>query len=1134
MGFRLLRGSVINCGTADSLSCHAGFIVLPCWDCSFSKCKKLSWCAHWPYVASSLRTLNLIRGVVVGTVRDASGSNVAGARVSLTDLSRGSTRTTLAAADGTYQFPSVPISRYSITVMGAGFGSQTSQPFQLTIDARQRVDFALTVAQVQTMVDVEANVTALQVESADRGQTIEAEQIRELPLNGRYYSDLVLFSTGVTPAPSAFGSSSSFREGSFNVNGLRSTTNNFVLDGLDNNYFGTSNQGFANEVVQPPPDAVAEFRVETNNASAQYGRSGGAAIISSLRSGINAFHGNVWEFFRNTVLNANGYFTTAAGKPRLNRNQFGFTFGGPIVKNHTFFFADYEGFRQVASTVSSAVLPTLAQRLGNFGAGVPIRNPYTNVVYTSGNVPSTDIIRFASTVLAALPTPTSTAAANCTTLYRITDNRQKGDIKIDHNVSDRLRLFGRYDQSEFNVFDPGIIPGLAGGNGNGFQTVPIKSVAGGVTWTISAHTLLDGGFGYSQSDAGKTPPLTGGPSMQTMFGIPGLPTDPALTGGITSETLIGFSALGRQATSPQFQHPKLFNPKVNVTHIVGAHAFKMGAEYQWLGVRTLDVNPILGRDVYSGLFTAPAVGTPLANGGTLTAAQITANSALYSLADFLYGARNQYQLVNPGYVHHRQQAGFFYVQDDWKVSLTVTLNLGLRYELVTPFYERDNLLSNYDPTSNSILLAKAGSMYNRSLVQTDTNNLAPRIGVAAQVTPRTVVHAGYSAGYINTNRTGTSYLAYNGPRFVLATVTQSAPTSAAFRTTQQGFPDGFTSSATFNPRNSTVQYIPKNSPSGKVNSYYVSLQRQLPGRWLFDVAYVGNKANNLIIINDINQARPNAVGENTNVELRRPNLAFSSIAATLPYGYSNYNALQVRVEKQSSGGFYFLNSFTYSKNMDVAAQAFDNNNGNNTAVQNINNIAADYGISNYHRPFNNVTSLVYQLPFGHSRRMLASAPRIVDEFVGGWDINAIVNARSGEPVTLTYTPDAQHQVVPVISVLGRNAYRPNVSGSPVLSNRTPQKYLNNAAVSVPTYYSPFGNSARNTFRGYAYYTTDLGLSKSFALTEQAHILFRSEGFNVFNHSNFTAPDGNISNSTFGVITSTYAARVLQFALKVQF
>ncbi len=1076
-------------------------------------------------------------GSILGTVTDARGSLVSSARISLEDVTRGTTLTTVTGTDGNFQFPSAPIGRYRIKTEHAGFGVQSSQVFQLTIGARQRIDFELHVEQVQSVVEVQATVPIVQVDSSDRGQTIDASQIKELPLNGRYYSDLVLLSTGVIRSPSSFGSSSAFREGSFNVNGLRSTTNNFLMDGLDNNYFGTSNQGFSNEVVQPPPDAIAEFRLITNNQTAEYGRSGGATVIASLRSGTNQFHGNVWEFIRNTELNANGYFKAAAGKARLNRNQFGLTFGGPIWKNKTFFFADYEGYRQVESTVQSAVLPTLAQRLGTFGAGVPIKNPYTGVLYADGQVPSGDIIKFASVVLAALPTPTAAGnGANYTTLYKISDNRNKGDFKLDHYFTEKVRAFVRYDQSQFNVFDPGLIPGLAGGNGNGTQIVPIQSVAGGVTWTVNDRTLVDAGFGYSQSDAGKSPPLAGGPSMLELFGIPGLPTDKVYTGGISSETLLGFTALGRQATSPQFQHPKLFDPKMNVTRILGAHTLKGGLEYQWLGVRTLDVNPILGRDVYTGLFSAPAVGTLLPNGTTVTAAQISANQIFYSLADFLYGARNQYQLVNPGYVHHRQQAGFIYAQDDWKLSKTVTVNFGVRYELVTPFYERDNLLSNYDPATNSILLAKSGSIYDRSLVQMDTNNFGPRVGVAWSATPKTVVHAGFGMGYINSNRTGTSYLAYNGPRFVLATITQSAPTASTFRTTQQGFPADFTSSATFNPRASTVQYIPKDSPSGQVQSYYASVQRQFPGQWLVDVGYVGNNAKNLILINDLNQARPNANGENTNVELRRPNQTFSSIAATLPYGTSNYNGLQVKVEKRTTGGLYFLNSFTWSKAIDIAAQAFDSNNGNGVSVQDINNVRGDRGISNYNRPFNNITSLVYPLPFGRGRAYMAGMPRVVDTLLGGWDLNTIVNMRSGEPVTLSYSPNAQQQVVPVLAVLGRNNYRPNVTGSPVLpeGTRTPQKYLNSANVSVPVYYSPFGNSGRNTFRGYAFYTADLGISKNFSVTERVKVLFRSEAFNLLNHSNFTAPDGNISNTTFGVITSTYPPRQLQFALKVQF
>jgi hypothetical protein len=1084
-------------------------------------------------------------GSVLGTAVDPSGAYIPDAHVTIREVNKGVVFTTTTTSNGEFTFPSVPLGRYELSADKSGFGKFSASAFELTIGARQRVDVRLSPGEVQTAVTVTAEAAQLQTDTSDRGQTINTEEIRELPLNGRAYSELVFLSTGVVRSPSSYGSSSSLREGSFNVNGLRSTANNFLLDGIDNNYFGTSNQGFSNQVVQPPPDAIAEFRAVTNNASAEFGRAGGATVNASLRSGTNAFHGSVWEYFRNTSLNAAGYFKSAAGKPRLNRNQFGGTFGGPIWRDKSFFFADYEGYREVSSTVAFASLPTLAQRLGQLG--VPVKNPFTGAVYLNGVIPSADIIRFASGSLATLPTPTSAGISNnFTTLYRIQDFRNKGDVKIDHYFSSNVRVFGRYSQSAFNVFDPGIIPGVAGGNGNGSQIVPIRSLAGGLTWTINANNLLEVRMGYSHSDAGKAPPLAGGPSMQTMFGIGGLPTDPLYTGGISTETLLGFSALGRQATSPQFQHPTLYDPKVNYTHVMGRQTLKAGLEYQWLGVETLDVNPILGRDVYSGLFSAPAVGTAMPGGGTLTATQISANQTLYSLADFLFGARSQYQLVNPGLVHHRQQSAFGYVQDDWKVSPTVTLNLGLRYEVATPFYERDNLLSNYNPTTNSIVLAKSGSFYDRGLVHVDTNNLAPRVGISWQPRNGTVVHAGYGDTYSNFNRTGTSYLAYNGPRFVLATVSQSNPTSPTFRNTQAGYPEGLASPANFNPRTSTVQYIPADSPSAKTSSYYASIQQQLPSQWLLDIAYVGNNSNNLVIINDINQARPNRVNESLDVELRRPNQAFSSIAATLPYGYGNYNSLQVRVQKSSSKGLFFLNSFTWSKAMDVASQAFDNNNGNNTAVQDVNNVAADYGISNVNRPINNVTSVVYQLPFGRGKHFGGNARGFVNGVIGGWEANTIVNARSGEPVTLTYTPSANNQVVPVISVLGRNAYRPNVSGDPVNtgSARTPLAYLKplvvnnvpvaNAPVSLPLASAPFGNARRNSFRGYAYYQTDFGLSKRIPIHEGIQGQFRAEAFNLFNHSNFTAPDGNISNTTFGRISSTYPQRQLQFALKVSF
>ena len=1063
-------------------------------------------------------------GTVLGTVRDRSDSPLAVATVFIEEVRKGVTLKARASDAGNYEFLAIPIGRYRLRVEHAGFRAQASQEFELTIGARQRVDFKLELDSVQSSVNVSADVALLQTDSAERGQTIAAAQIRELPLAGRAYSELIYLSSGIVRTPSS-GVGSAQREASFSVNGLRSTANNFLLDGLDNNYFGTSNQGFSNQVVQPPPDAVAEFRVITNNMSAEYGRAGGATVNASLRGGTNDFHGAAWEFFRNTQLNAIGFFkpSAATGRPIQNQNQFGFTFGGPVKRNRTFFFLDYEGYREVNSSVVFATLPNAAQRGG--ALGVPVRNPFTGVVYADGVIPPGAIIRYARGVLDALPPNTSASAANnLQSLRRITDSRDKGDFKADQYFSEKVRGFFRFSKSRFDVFDPGTLPGLAGGNGNGFQRVPLTSMAGGVTWTINQSSILEARLGFSTSQAGKDPPLIGGPSMLELFGIPGLPTDKRYTGGISAETLISFSSLGRQGTNPQFQHPRLWNPKVNFTRILGRHTLKAGVEYQWLGVETLDVSPMIGRNTYTGLFSAPVGVTPT-----------PATQGLFSLADFLMGARNTFQLVNPGLVNHRQQSYFTYLQDDFKLSRTITLNLGLRYELVTPFYERDNLLSGLDLKTNTIIKAQSGSIFERSRVHPDTDNLAPRLGIAWNFLPKTVLRAGYGVGFNSFNRTGTSYLAYNAPRFVLASAAQT-PGQPGYLNTQQGFPADFTSPEKFDPRRSTVQYIDPNAPWGTVKSWFVSIQRELPQGILVDVAYVGNKASNLATINDLNQARPNALGENTNIEDRRPNLAYSSISGTVANGFSNYHGLQVRVEKRSEAGIYFLNSFTWAKAIDNSSQAFDSSNGNGTSFQNIYDIGADKGLSNYDRRFNNITSLVFELPFGRGRRFLKQTPRAVDLVLGGWQVNSIVNLRSGEPFNMSYTAAARSQVAPFLTLLGFNAFRPNIVGDPLTpeGQRSVTSYLSRATVSIPNYDQPFGNAGRNISRGYAFYQVDLGVSKTFTLTERFRLQFRAEAFNALNKSNFSAPNANISATTFGTITSTYDPRKLQLALKLQF
>lgn len=1055
---------------------------------------------------------------VLGTVTDASGASVAKATLTLKNTQKGISLSTKSLENGNFEFPTVAIGNYTLSVEQTGFQAQISREFPLAIGARQRVDFRLAVATTQTTVEVGAEVALIETDSSDRGQRIESKQIRELPLNGRAYSELVYLSAGVVRSPSA-NQGFATREGSFVANGLRSTFNNFLLDGLDNNYFGTSNQGFSNQVVQVSPDAVEEFRVITNNMSAEFGRSGGATVNASLKSGGNAFHGSLWNFLRNTELNAIGFFRPAFGQPRLNRNQFGFTFGGPIVKNKTFFFTDYEGYREVNSSNAFATLPSLALRSGNIG--LPVRNPFSGVLYPNNVIPASDIIPFARTVASQIPVPTNSAAGNnFQTLYRITDNRDKGDAKVDHYFSEKLRGFFRYSQSRLDVFDPGVLGGPTGGEGNGFTQVPILSFAGGATWTADANTIFEVRLGYSDSQAGKDPPLIGGPSMLEAYGITGLPTNKRYTGGLTVQSFVGFTALGRQATNPQYQHPTVWNPKFNYTRILGRQTIKAGVEYQQLAVEALDVNPVIGRDIYSGLFTLGAPST---------------QASLFSFADFLLGARSQYQLVNPDIVNHRQQSLFFYVQDDIRLTRKLTLNLGLRYELVTPFYERDNRLTNWDAASNSVISAKDGSFSSRGLVDLDKNNFGPRLGLAYTITPKTVLRTGYGVSFIHFNRTGTSYLAYNAPNFILASVSQ-APGQPGFRNTQQGYPEGFTDGRNFNPLNTTVQHIDPKSPSAAVQSYFLSLQRELPKGWLLDVGYVGNSANDLIIINDINQARPNALGQNLSTQLRRPNQRFSSISATLPLAWSNYNGLQVKVEKRSTSGFYFLNSFTWSKAMDLAGQALDTNNGNGPAVQNIYDLNADKGPSNYDRKFNNVTSLVYDLPFGRGRKFFAGLNRMADLVLGGWQVNSIINLRSGAPLTLSYTPSAAQEVVPVLAVFGRNSYRPDVSRNPLTpeGTRSISNYLDRSAVSIPAAGVTFGNSGRNLVRGYNFYQTDLTLGKTFAITERFRLQFRAEAFNLLNETNFREPDGNISNPAFGQIRSSFDPRQLQFALKLSF
>jgi hypothetical protein len=1059
---------------------------------------------------------------VLGTIRDSSGAVVPGATVTLTNVRTGITASTTTEQEGHYLFPNVRVGTYSVRGELSGFSVAEAKDVQVTVNARLRVDLTLQVGNVGETVTVEAAATLLESESSDRGQVIGKEQIANLPLNGRAYADLALLSPGVRR--SAIAES---RDASFNVNGLRSAVNSFILDGVDNNSYGTSNQGFSNQVVQLSPDAVEEFKVQTNNFSAEFGRTGGAVVNASMRSGTNQFRGTAWEFNRNDALNAVGFFKPTSGvKPKLNRNQFGFVFGGPVIRNRTFFFTDYEGFRQISKAMTFATVPTMAQRQGILGR--PILNPLTGQVYADGVVPSSAITPFAKAVLAGLPEPTRPGTSNnFDSLPRREDFNDKFDIKVDHQFSTRMTSFVRFSHRRVDNFEPPPIPGDTGSPANAFVHVLNQQAAGGLTLTMSPTSLLEIRLGVSRTEAGKEPPGVGGPGMLELYGIPGLPTDTRFAGGLTEQGVTGWTAWGRQNSNPQFQDPSVINPRINYSWTRGRQSFKTGYEYQAIDTQIDDFNPKYGRDTYSGQFSRPA--------------GAAADPATYNLADFMFGARNAYSLINPFVANLRQRMHFAYLQDDYRATSRLTLNLGLRYEFATPQWEKDNFLTNFDPETNTLLQAKDGSISDRALVNPDRNNFAPRLGFAYSLADKTVLRGGYGISYIHFNRLGgENLLSFNGPHVVGLNISQqpsqgicgpgSAPT-ACFRPTQQGYPEGLNVPANFSTLNARVNYIPKDTPTGNVQSWHVSIQREVLPKVLVDVAYVGNKSRDIMVLGDYNQARPNAATENSSLQARRPIAGFQEIQIAFAGGKGDYHALQLKVERRYSRGLYLLNSFTWSRAMDNASGHLEVQNGDSSRV-NFRNLAGDFGRSSYDQPVNNTTSVVWELPFGKDRPFATTMHPVLEGILGGWRLVGINTMASGVPVNLTYSPSS------TFSVSGGPAYRPNLTGDPLIpeGERSIDNYLNRATVEIPTDRTqPFGNAPRNAARAPRFAQLDAGLHKSIGLgREQTRLELRLEAFNVLNRTNFGAPNANRSNANFGTIRSTFAARQIQLGVKLHF
>ncbi len=1060
---------------------------------------------------------------IVGTVKDVTGAVVPGAKVTLTNTATGVTAERVSDTNGNYEFFTVRIGSYLITAEKTGFSIALVDNVQATVGARQRVDLSMAVGQLTETVQVSSRVILLQTDSSDRSQVITGAQTRALPLNGREYSALALLSPGVRQSAIGTGGFTP-REGSFNVNGLRSTFNNFLIDGVDNNAYGTSNQGFSNQVMQPAPDAIGEFKVVTNNMSAEYGRSAGATINVAYASGTNTFRGSAWEFARRTELNATGAFRPANGvKPGFDRDQFGGVFGGPIKKSKAFFFADIEIFDQTRSLTASSSIATMSQRAGVLA--VDVRHPLTGEVYPAGTaIPMT---AFARKVLNDLPAPTNSGTANnLQILQEFTNRTPKAGGKVDIQFSPKLSAFGRVGWRDVDIFDNPPISGPSGGSGNARTYVTNKQFSGGLTYTPGGSSLFEARFGWSTTRGGKDPAalVFGERSAEEVYGITGLPSDPRVAAGLPTQLITGLSDLGRQATNPQWQYPTVFNPKINYTWLQGRHSLKTGYEFQRVLTEVQDVNPLYGRDQYTGQFSRPA--------------GIAANN-IYNLADFMFGARSTYALSNILVAELQQNMHFMYLQDDWRVNDRLTLNAGLRYEYATPWTEANNVLSNFDPATKTLIMAKDGSLQDRSTLKPDRNNFGPRVGLAFTPSERTVVRGGYGISYVHFHRAGgANVLPINGPQVVNAVVVQT-PSQADFRTTQQGYPVGLTDPSRFNPLAANITYMPSDYRSSDVHSWFASVQREIWSGALLDLAYVGNRANGMLLFANFNQAAPNNAAGTLTLQQRRPIQEFADITYSFNGGKSRYHSFQTKFDWRIGANMTLMSSLTLAQTKDNGAGSLENPNGNSPSPQDFRNLDGDFDLSSYHQPYNSTTSFVIDLPFGNGRKYLSGANKVVEALLGGWQIAGINTILPGEMVTLTYTPSPAQQVSGIQQDFrGANNYRPNVSGDPLVpeGERTPSNWLSRTTVIVPTDPSqPFGNAPRNNVRGPLLWQVDLVTSKRFPMPWQnGSFELRGEFFNLLNRTNFRAPNGNRSNAAYGTITTTYDPRIIQFGLKVNF
>lgn len=1070
---------------------------------------------------------------LTGLVTDASGAVVPQVKVTAKGKATNLERFSLTDNAGYYYFATLPVGEYDVTAEGTGF-QPAQQTVRLETAQKGRADFRLNVSQIQTTVSVDAVAPQLSPQDASVGTVVDNTYVSRFPLLLRSWDDLMSLVAGVqgNRYTEQSGATSAGRTGGFNVHGVRSLQNNFILDGLDNNSISENVQELTTQVVRPSVDTVQEFKIITNPYTAEFGRSPGAAINVTTKGGTNRYHGLAYEYLRNRVLDANDFFSNRSGltKPQNVQNQFGGNLGGPVKKDKLFAFFDYEGtrIRRGVSRITTVPLPN--ERIGDFSPGAApgvtypvIYDPTTGSPFAGNRIPSNRLDPAALKLFGLFPQPTLPGQLNNFARNAgLLDDNNRYSGRLDWTASSSDSVFFRYSYSDRARFIPGNFGGVADGTSTsafGRQALTAHGIALGWNKVLSPKIVNEFRAGFSRNNSF---------AAQDPFGlnkasdyVPGVPVNPAIDGGVTRTTFSGFNTfVGSPDFLPKFQVTQQYQFYDAMSFNLGKHTVKAGADLRApLRNNFMDVPGTRGSLNFDRIFTCQRN----ANG------QCVANTGL-SYADGLLGYVQSAQLTNVYFVDQRIHMYSFFIQDDFKVTPRLTLNLGLRYDFASPAVEGKNHLSNFNPANGGgIITAKDGSLENRALVQVNRKNFAPRIGLAYQLTGKSVLRAGYGIFYQGFERYGSEdQLSLNPPFLINNTPAVPSNATAPVFILRDGFPRDFLDPAKLDLHRVRIRAVDPTSATPYVQQWSLGLQRSLPWNLFIQADYVGTKSTRLTALSDFNQP--------INGVFPYPNVGYVEYRS--PLGNGIYNGLDLTLERRFQGDLTFRVAYTLSKSIDNVAEPLNTNSGN---AQDGRNYRAWRALSDFDIPQRLVFSYVYDLPFGKGKRFAKSGPLMW--IVGGFRTSGAFTYAAGRPFTVGSGGSLSNAIDP----FGAVTAVPNVIGTPVVVKNVDCWFYQSRSSACRSLLpggtdafqlqaaGQFGNAGRNIIRGPATRVWDFALHREFPIKETANLEFRWEVFNMANTVQFGLPARDFSSGSVGSITSLAGdPRVMQFALRMKF